>query len=358
MQIVVLTTWFPTSRSPGAGSFIARDVDALSQDHTVRVIHLAPPELDDGIRERRVGAVPVRAIPVDVRTPRGLLSAARHLPHLLGDGEVLHTMAAPALLPFLLRRPSVPWVHTEHWSGVAGLGATLKSRVAMPLIRRAFDGPRRVVTVSDYLAQAVRRLRSGPVDVVGNIVDIDGFPAGAGESVFRGARVKVLGVGTVNPHKGWQLAVEAVRMLHRQGVDAELVWLGAGAQFEQLAAISDGVTVRAPGHLDPSRVRAAMSEADVLVLPTVSETFSLATLEALSCGLPVVATGVGAHTDFVTPGTGLVVPREAGEIADAIRIAVDLDRSAVRSRGRELASRFDESEFRRRYNTIYEEVTR
>lgn len=355
MQIVAVTTWFPTDRNPGAGSFIARDVAALARDHDVRVVHLVPPELDDGTREARVGDVAVRSVPVDVRTPRGMLSATRGLPNLLGEADVVHTMAAPALLPFVLRSPSLPWVHTEHWSGIANLRRSPKARAAAPLIRRALSAPDRFVAVSDYLADAVRAFRRGPVDVIGNIVDRATPPVGGGRAFFSGDGVKVLGVGTVTPNKGWRLAVEAIQELGRRGERAQLVWLGGGPEHSELAA---STSVRAPGHVTPEEVAGAMAEADVFLLPTVSETFSLVTVEALIAGLPVVATGHGAHGAFLTPESGMLVERDVQALADAVRASVHLDRSAVAARGRELAERFDEASFRRRYSRIYEEVVR
>ncbi|MBO0979387.1 glycosyltransferase family 4 protein [Microbacterium sp. SD291] len=358
MQIAVLTTWFPTTRNPGAGSFIARDVKALAEDHDVHVIHLVPPELDDGARSRRHGDVRVAAFPLDVRTPRGLLAATRQVPDLLGDAGIVHTMAAPALLPFLLRRPDRAWVHTEHWSGVRNLSASPKARLALPLSRRAFAGPDRVIAVSEFLADAVRRVRRGPVDVIGNIVDLPDADARAGETLFRGAKVKVLGVGTVKEPKGWRLAVDAVQRLTDDGLDAELLWLGDGPEFAELAASADGRVIIAPGHVSATAVGAAMSEADVFVLPTRSETFSLATVEALMAGLPVVATGTGAHSGFIAPGTGFVVPREGEQIARGVLGALQLDRAGIASHGRALAERFGEGEFRRRYTQIYEEVNR
>lgn len=353
----MLATWFPTTRSPGAGSFIARDVAALSRDHDVHVIHLVPPELDDGVRRSTHSGVPVTSIPIDVRTPRGLLAATRRLPQLLQGADLVHTMAAPALLPFLLRRPGIPWVHTEHWSGVANLLSSRKARLVAPLTRRAYRGPDRVVAVSARLAEAVRALRPGRVDVVGNIIDLVEADTAVTAPVFRPEAFKILGVGTVNSHKGWRLAVDAVRELRDEGLDAQLVWLGHGPESAELDALADPVAVRAPGHVSASAVRAAMREADVFVLPTRSETFSLVTIESLSAGVPVVVTGEGAHTDFIVAEAGVVVERDAAAIAEGIRSARRCDRAQVREHGRKLAQRFSEEEFRVQYEQIYREVT-
>lgn len=352
MQIVVLTTWFPSARNPAAGSFVARDVRALAGDHDVRVLHLAGPELDDGRRDFDVDGVPVRRVGLDVRSPRDWASAARIAHGSLAEADLLHTMAAPALLPFLVRRPHLPWVHTEHWSGVLNLAGSGRSRLARPLSRRAFSGPDTVIAVSEYLATAVRRLRHGPVEVVGNIVDVPVRAAAPAPPGRHG--LELVAIGTVKENKGWRLALATLAVLRARGIDARLTWFGDGPDLPALRSAGATLPVRTPGHVDAATLRAGMDAADVLLLPTVAETFSLVTVEALAAGLPVLATGVGAHTEFIVPGTGAVVEAVPEVLADAATALASADRRHVAGHGARLAERFSEEAFRARYGDIYE----
>ena len=356
VQIVVLTTWFPSKRNPSAGSFIARDVRALSRDHDVRVLHLAAPELDDGERVFQVDGVPVQRLGLDVRSPRDWFAAARVARRATAGADVLHTMAAPALLPYLVRRPSVPWVHTEHWSGVVNLAGSGRSRLARPLSRRALSGPDVVVAVSEYLADAVRSLRRGPTEIVGNIVDISA--PGALPSKRPSDGLRLVAIGTVKENNGWRLALRTLALLRERGVDATLTWFGDGPDLQALRTEAGELPVRTPGHVDASALRAGMESADVLLLPTAVETFSLVTVEALAAGLPVLATGVGAHTEFIVPGTGAVVAREPGPLADAAVALASADRDVVARHGANLAAQFSEKNFRERYSEIYERALR
>jgi glycosyltransferase involved in cell wall biosynthesis len=356
VQIVVLTTWFPSARNPSAGSFIARDVRALAHDHDVRVLHLAGPELDDGVHDFDFDGVPVERVALDVRSPKQWAAAARIARRFAEDGELLHTMAAPALLPYLSRRPPVPWVHTEHWSGVLNLAGSGRSRLARPLARRALEGPNVVVAVSDYLAGAVRSLRRGPVEVVGNIVDVAPSLSLTSSSRQRPrpAELHLVAIGTVKANKGWRLALSTIALLRERGVDASLTWFGDGPELAALRAEAGEMPVQTPGHVDATALREAMDSADMLLLPTVAETFSLVTVEALAAGLPVLATGVGAHAEFIAPGTGAVVAREPAALADAAVELAGVDRASVSRHGAQLAARFSEQNFRRRYAEIYE----
>ncbi len=63
---------------------------------------------------------------------------------------------------------------------------------------------------------------------------------------------------------------------------------------------------------------------DVCVAPARWEGFGLTPLEAMACGVPVVATTVGAFPDIVTEAAGRLVPADdARSLADALRVLLD-----------------------------------
>jgi glycosyltransferase involved in cell wall biosynthesis len=78
--------------------------------------------------------------------------------------------------------------------------------------------------------------------------------------------------------------------------------------------------VRFLGRLDRSSVRDVLRAAHAFVLPSHHETFSVALLEAMATGLPVVATASGGPQDLITPDTGLLVPPDdADALANALQ---------------------------------------
>ncbi|WP_114588545.1 glycosyltransferase family 4 protein [Microbacterium arborescens] len=354
MRVRVVTSWYPTRRNPGAGSFIARDVQALTRDHDVEVLHLVGRRLDDGRRAFVDGGARVRRIPVDVRSPRGWVSVQRHLDHVDRGVDIVHTMAAPAAMPFALRRPRRPWVHTEHWGAIPRLvdEGPVGSGAALGML---LHGPDEVVAVGEHLADRIRAVRKRPVSVVGNIVDELPVPSTVRHE--RGGVLRVVVVASLVEWKGWRIALEAIRHLRDRGVAIELDWIGDGADRAEFLAQGADVIRSAPGHQDRAGVAQALADADVFLLPTNGETFSLATVEALSMGTPVVVTGAGEHNTFVTPAVGEAVSRDAAAIAPAILRAAELDREAVREHGRGLCARFSETAFREAYRSIYERHT-
>jgi L-malate glycosyltransferase len=206
-----------------------------------------------------------------------------------------------------------------------------------------------VVANSRYTADWVRRTAPGAaLEVVYNPVDlrrwnperIDRLSARArlGEA---GERQLLLGVvAQLTPWKGQDTAIEALRLLCEQGIDAQLLLIGS-AKFvaratrydnesyvarlrAQVAAARLEDRVSWLGERDdvPELVRAL----DVLLLPSWEEPFGRALIEAMALNVPVVATSVGGPPEIVQDGREgyLVAPRDTAAWAHALsRFAAD-----------------------------------
>jgi glycosyltransferase involved in cell wall biosynthesis len=156
--------------------------------------------------------------------------------------------------------------------------------------------------------------------------------------------------------------VRAVAELRDDGVDLTLTLVGGGAGRPRVEALLDELgcrdVVRVTGEVSRADVAGYLADADLYVLPSHSEMFSVATLEAAASGLPVVATRCGGMTDYL-PGdaTVMVEPDDVPSLTAGIRRAVhELDvrtaaarraapalrqRYAADTVGRELADLFD-----------------
>lgn len=145
-----------------------------------------------------------------------------------------------------------------------------------------------------------------------------GHPAPAGA---RGAGA--LFCGTWDHAKGIQYLVRAMDLLVERAHAVPLTILGPGVPASDvMAAFSERSRplVTVIDRADESRVRDEYRRHDLLVFPSSYEGFGLVVIEAMSQGLPVVATPVGCAATLVRGGeTGVQVPpRDATAIADAV----------------------------------------
>lgn len=180
--------------------------------------------------------------------------------------------------------------------------------------------------------------------VIGNGVDVERFrPDAALRRATREALglaasdIAVVFVGHEFDRKGLPLLVEAVAELPDR---FHLVVVGGTPDMVEAAA-SDcarrGVADRVHFVGRQPDPRPYLVAGDVFALPSAYEAYPLVVLEALACGLPVVATPVGSVPDLIDDDNGRVVARTVPAIRDALADLADADRVASAARARETA---------------------
>lgn len=131
----------------------------------------------------------------------------------------------------------------------------------------------------------------------------------------------VLGhVGSLIHQKGWQILAEAGERLHQRGIPVRVVLAGRGPEEQAAAAWAQ----RQAGWAEflgfqPNPRVSVMPRLDILCLMSQWEGLPMSIVEAMSVGLPVIATDVGGVREAVRHGhTGLLVARTAEALADAV----------------------------------------
>ncbi len=125
-------------------------------------------------------------------------------------------------------------------------------------------------------------------------------------------RLRVLAVAKVVERKGLDVLLEAAAGLRDRGVPFVVRIVGDGPALPALRAQAERFGLAGAVRFEPpvehSKIAAVYADADVFCSPTRSEPFGQTILEAMSAGLPVVASEVGALPELVTPRTGVLVP--------------------------------------------------
>lgn len=132
----------------------------------------------------------------------------------------------------------------------------------------------------------------------------------------------VLSACRMIPVKNLDTLIRAVARLAEELPDVALVLVGDGPERGSLEEVSDdqGVADRVwfPGYLDREDVYAAMHRADLFAVPSFREGFCNAAVEAMGCGLPVVASDIPVLHEVVGDGGRYADPEDPADVAGTI----------------------------------------
>ncbi len=347
-----------TGDSGGMNVYVRELAASLAQSGVGTTVYV---RRDDAHAPREVAVEPgFRVVHVDAGRPD---LAKEQLP------EVVEAFAAGVAAELAARPADV--LHANYWlSGVAG--HRLKHQLDIPLVstfhtlarvkaetgdpepQRRIDAEAEVIGCSDVIlanseeevAQLASLYGADPsrIEIVAPGVEhaffSPGDRRGARRALGLGDHPILLFVGRIQPLKGLQVAVGALAAVHRP--DAELVVVGGpsgadgAAELHAALALAERLGVRQQVRLAPPQPHHLLSTyyraADVVLVPSRSESFGLVALEAGACGVPVVAAAVGGLRTLVDHGrTGFLIDSRSPEaFAAPVRALLDDPALALR----------------------------
>lgn len=208
------------------------------------------------------------------------------------------------------------------------------------VFRHALQEASALTCPSEFVADYFREMFGNalpPLHVIGNGVEASVRSGGLVERAD--GPLHLACVGMVAPHKGVHVVLEALRLAKLASV--RLTLFGAVTQpyfggLLETAAGVENLAFRAFGKFEPGVLPTLLGDVDAVIVPSVVwETYSLVAHEALACGVPVIASRVGALPEAVRHGeNGLLF--QAGSAIDLATLlqVVDADRdSLTRLRG-------------------------
>ena len=195
----------------------------------------------------------------------------------------------------------------------------LKNRIKYAVIKR---GVRQVVAVSNYLnRELVQTWRFGPgrIQTIYNGVDFDTFDRAEHRASLKAelgipADSRLIGmVGHIRPAKGYEYFIQAARIVANSQPDCYflVVGEGKGRLFEDLKTLVRQLDLENRFIFTGLRddVAEILGQLDVFLLSSTTEGLSIATIEAMGLGKPVVVTDSGGPREIVEDAvTGFLVP--------------------------------------------------
>lgn len=347
MNLVLINYEYPPLGG-GAGNATAHIARALArQSHRVRVVTSAFGDLRGSTEEDanlRVIRLKVRRRHADRSNyPEKLsyvLAASRALPRLLreepADGLIVFFSLPCGPLGWLVRRRyGTPYVISLRGGDVPGSNASISTlhKLLSPLRRGVLRNALAVTAVSPGLGGLSERTDHVPFRFISNGVDTEYFTP-ASRSGDAAPAVRYLFAGRFQAPKNLFVLLDCfAAAVHQTRVPLELVLVGEGPQrpglqtHVQELGVSDRVTWK--GWLDKPALRDAYRGADVFLNPSLSEGMPNTVLEAMACGLPVIASRIMGNEDLVVHGaTGILfdLTRPAELVSAILALADDSDR--------------------------------
>lgn len=259
------------------------------------------------------------------------------------------------LPPFIrTERPIVTTIHTpmlidyriEKLTSIHSMFSKIMVRfISYPLEKKLLDSSKIIMTVTNTIVQELKEeysIDSNKVFVVGNGVDTNFFLPGKQES--NDDQRYILFAGWIENRKGIFDLLECARDICAKRSDVTFLLAGQGSQFNRLKQkiITSGLQDRflLLGQVKREKLLKLYQKATLFVFPSYHEGLPTVLLEAMSCGVPIIATDVRGNRDVITKDKNgiLVPPGNPQKLAEAISFLLDNEtlRKTFSRNGRQL----------------------
>lgn len=239
----------------------------------------------------------------------------------LPDVIYAHYMFSMYELSFVRREHlHIPIIGIEHWSK---LNQPTLSKELQVLGNKAYNTVDRLLAVSESLKSQIKRHFNKDSEVVNDMLGEEFIGAIVGnkqkEAIF-----KFIAVGSLYTIKRFDLLIRAFAEseLAKEGCIINIV--GDGEERSRLKneieelKLTDSVFL--VGRKNKQEIIGLLQESNVFVLSSEAETFGVACIEALSQGLPVIATRCGGPEEFITKSNGILIePNNVTALANAMK---------------------------------------
>lgn len=381
MKIFFISRGWPSEREPQWGSFerdqalslkaLGHEIVILSVDARFRRYHRkygVTKEINEGIPHYNLfaGAIWGKALReisvnlhVSVRRCFFLYLLKKVIKHEgMPDLIYAHYLGSSSMALAAKRKYGVPVVGIEHWSELGYENIKSKVKYWAGKVYMDLDC---LFTVSASLRENIKKNFGIDSVVVNNMVgrEFSYVPTGRKDK-----EVRFVTTGNLLPVKGFDNLINAFGQLHLKDSAWSLHIIGGGKEHDNLQQLIEKLglskNIQLCGRKNREGVIEMLRNSDVYIMSSRSETFGVAAIEALACGLPVIATDCGGARDFLTEENGLMCPvNDVNKLADAIlqmyRCCQDYDRKKI---AEDCQKRFSADSIGKQLVVIFEEVIR
>jgi glycosyltransferase involved in cell wall biosynthesis len=338
------------------------EIEVFTVDPTNR---LPKEELIDGIRVSRFHSFTFDE--VHFFAPKLYSKLAR-----LDDADLIHVhdyQDLPDVALLLSMKSHIPYVLTPHFHPVGGSSWRTMAKRAYGLFfgKRFLEKAKMIITVSNHERKLLRKtfgLSYDKIKYIPNGIDVKKFRNISRKSVQ--AEKVILFVGRLEKYKGVHILLKAFSRIKKDVPRSRLVVVGTGPYKRNLLRLACQLklsdSVEFIERVSDKELLRLYCSSSVFVMPSHYEAFCFALVEAMACGLPVIATSVGGMKEIVQSNVnGFLVNYPLDEVSLADLTAELLTNQELSrrlgDRGRDFVlSRFSWEDIVRELYRTYEEV--
>ena len=225
-----------------------------------------------------------------------------------------------------------------------------------------------IIPVNDSINQRLQEvwgLRADRLTTIRNGVDTSKFRPQEGRHRPTATTVRVGSISRLDPVKNFPCLIRAIALLNQRSTEVkyQLTIVGDGKQKEELLELSKSLNIEDyvsfPGATNEANIW--YREFDIYVNSSFSEGMSNTVLEAMSCGLPIVATDVAGHRDWLKEDEHTLFFKSDDEKDLAEKIS-DLGNNAARrtematTNRAYIESHFSQKRFIEKYQALYQKL--
>lgn len=225
-----------------------------------------------------------------------------------GKPDIIHVHSAlyGGLVAVEIRKKyNIPFVITEHSSSILQGGLRYHD---IPILQKVYKNADYIISVGGALKNSIQKYCDKNVEVIPNIVDINRFSIGSHNK--NSEEFTFISVCNLKESKNVRLTIEAFKEILRVNKNIRLIIVGDGPEKMNLIKLSRSIKHKIDfvGAVSREKLNEYINKADAFVLPSKFETFGIAYIEALACGIPIIATKCGGPEDFFNEKIGYMIP--------------------------------------------------
>lgn len=319
--ILHIPSWYPNKDDIQLGIFIENQIELLDNEYNNIVLYLQGRKESKIIESTISIKNNVTRIHVTYPSGKNIFSKTRSFLNSVTTGlsklieldqkiDLVHCHVAGKNLWIAQKYfNDLPCLLSEHWSGFLNGNFELQANWKQKITLKRINKCDQIFTVSQHLKNAlINKGITTPIEIIGNTIKQT-----KPKTALNLEQYNILSVSDLsNEVKNVTGILTAFHTFQKNARGTSLTIIGDG---EDRKLISDKIielgltqSVSLLGRLSQEEVLKKYTDFDVLIVNSWTETFSMVTLEALSSGIPVIATKCKGPEQFITSKNGVLIP--------------------------------------------------